>query len=113
MKQLLRLLGILTFWCAWPVFWIYFKRSLGRSRIVLVNPKGEVLLMHQWISSGKWHLPGGGLHADEEKITGALRELREETGVILTPKDMIELGTQTIRMRGFTYDIYAYLAHVE
>ncbi|HSW65586.1 MAG TPA: NUDIX hydrolase [Bacillota bacterium] len=112
MTDFFRLLGMLTYWCAWPVFWVYFKRSYGRSRILLINPAGEILLMQQWISSGKWHLPGGGLHRDEEGAMGALRELREETGVVLTPANLITLGKQTCKAHGFTYDAYIFAAHV-
>ncbi len=113
MTDILRFIGTLTFWCAWPVFWVYFKRSFGRTRIVLINPAGEILLMQQWISSGKWHLPGGGLHEDEETHMGALRELREETGVILVPADLTDLGRQTCRAHGFTYDASMFAAQVD
>lgn len=112
MKWLLSSIGRIAWWCAWPVFWVYFKRSYGRTRVVLVNPKGEVLVMHQWISSGKWHLPGGGLHRDEDKLDGALRELSEETGVRLIASQLANAGKATCRARGFTYDIYVFTAQV-
>ena len=112
MNKLLRLLGIAAFWCAWPVFWVYFKRSYGRTRMVLTNAAGEVLVMKQWISSGKWHLPGGGLHAGEDPLLGGLRELHEETGIILTSANLTPHGKHTWHIRGFTYDMYIYAARV-
>ena len=40
---------------------------------------------------GQWALPGGRLDADETPLLAALRELREEVGVVLTEREV--LGT--------------------
>jgi 8-oxo-dGTP diphosphatase len=41
---------------------------------------------------GQWALPGGYLEVDEDLAPGAARELREETGIELSPDDLRQLG---------------------
>lgn len=48
---------------------------------VLLNPAGEMLLIHH-LATGKWLTPGGHLEpADTSLIGAARRELAEETGI--------------------------------
>ena len=39
-----------------------------------------------------WCFPGGGLEDGEEPVAGAVRELAEETGVVVAPEDLTDLG---------------------
>jgi ADP-ribose pyrophosphatase YjhB (NUDIX family) len=48
--------------------------------IAVFNPRGELLLI-QRSDNGFWALPGGYLEVGERFAEGAIRELREETGV--------------------------------
>ena len=58
-------------------------------RVVVHDSEGRILLFRtrdvtepevgEW-----WELPGGGIEADETHLEAALRELREETGIIAT-----------------------------
>ena len=52
---------------------------------VLVERDGRVLLVQRAIAParGKWDIPGGFLEADEHPEAGAIRELREETGLAI------------------------------
>lgn len=53
---------------------------------VLVIREGRVLLVQRAIDpgKGKWDVPGGFLEADEHPEAGAIRELKEETGLDIT-----------------------------
>lgn len=54
--------------------------------------RGEELLLSRRRSAdefdGRWHLPAGRLEAGESATAGAVREVREETGVEIEPGDL-------------------------
>ncbi|HEY9068003.1 MAG TPA: NUDIX domain-containing protein [Burkholderiaceae bacterium] len=66
--------------------------------IVIVNARREVLLCHV-TGGGHWDLPKGGIAAGERPIDAALRETREETGLLFAPADLTELGRYTYSER--------------
>lgn len=58
------------------------------ARILLTNPAGEffLLLTHFDPEVGlppRWITPGGGIDAGETSLEAAVRELREETGIVV------------------------------
>jgi 8-oxo-dGTP pyrophosphatase MutT (NUDIX family) len=112
MKAFLQKIGTLVFWCAWPVFYVYLRRS-ERTRIVLVNARGEVLVMKQWISPGTWHLPGGGVHKGEPLVPAALRELAEETGIHLSATQLRHVGQGRYDHFGHHFPFHVFVARVE
>jgi ADP-ribose pyrophosphatase YjhB (NUDIX family) len=75
--------------------------------IVYVNPRlvvttfpitdaGEIVLIRRGIEPGKgaWAQPGGFLEIDETVHEAAIRETREETGLIVEPGEIIGLYTR-------------------
>jgi 8-oxo-dGTP pyrophosphatase MutT (NUDIX family) len=58
-------------------------------RVVLTDGSGRVLLFHvltpDQAPDGWWELPGGGLGPGESYLEAAIREIREETGLLLDP----------------------------
>jgi len=105
--KFLTIIGIGLYWLAWPAYQVYLRLS-ERTRVVLVHD-GKVLVMHQWISTGQWSLPGGGMHKGETSLNGAVRELHEETGITADPAALIYLGREAYRAHGhhFMYHVYA------
>ena len=86
MKKLWTLLGRLAFWLSWPGLFVYLYPS-HRARILIISG-GEVLVCKGWLGVGRWELPGGGLHRRETAIQAAMRELREEIGLEVSPEQL-------------------------
>lgn len=61
------------------------------SGVVILNERGEVLLCHA-TETRHWDIPKGMGDPGEPERDAALRELREETGIVLAPDRLIELG---------------------
>jgi 8-oxo-dGTP pyrophosphatase MutT (NUDIX family) len=63
------------------------------ARVFLTNPAGQLLLMLTHWDPGtglppRWLTPGGGIDAGEAVIDAAVRELFEETGMVVSPEDL-------------------------
>jgi 8-oxo-dGTP pyrophosphatase MutT (NUDIX family) len=58
-------------------------------RVVLADAGGRVLLFHvvtaEEAPHGWWELPGGGIDPGETYLEAAIREIREETGLVIGP----------------------------
>jgi len=48
---------------------------------VILNPLGEVLLVHHTYGVQNWEIPGGGGEPGESPVQTAVREVYEETGL--------------------------------
>lgn len=68
--------------------------------VVLVDRHGRLLLQerdeHPVIDPEKWGMCGGHLEPGEDPLTGAVRELEEETGVVLAPGDLTLVEVATV-----------------
>lgn len=72
-------------------------------QIWVCNSQGKVLMTqrHPDIPFGlKWSCTGGSVLAGEEPLAAAVRETREETGILLHPQELILLG-QERRLHSF------------
>ena len=59
----------------------------------VVVDRGRVLLVRRGHepAKGNWSLPGGALELGESLTDGVVREVREETGLTVTPVELVEL----------------------
>lgn len=74
-------LALRTYVLAWQAIWFFTRPSTMGVRAIPVTPKGEVVLVRHTYLDG-WYLPGGGRAMHEPPADAALRELREEIGLI-------------------------------
>lgn len=108
MKKLWQLSGIIAFWLSWPALRLYLNNT--RRTRVIVTSGDKVLLVKVWLGAGQWILPGGGIHRNENPLTAAIREAREETGIELDPVSLKTLDNIEAREYGFKFSCVVYVA---
>jgi 8-oxo-dGTP diphosphatase len=52
---------------------------------------------------GKWTLPGGGINFGEPPVDGMIREVEEETGLIVTSAGLVTVDSLVSHWEGTTY----------
>ncbi|MDD7910156.1 NUDIX domain-containing protein [Pseudovibrio exalbescens] len=69
-----------------------FRRAMTLGvRIAVFNQDGEILLVKHTYLKG-WYLPGGGVDPGETLEQAAIRELREEAGIVpVTPPQFLSM----------------------
>lgn len=63
-----------------------WARKATGSAAVIVNPRGEVLLVRRAYTPNDWVLPGGNADADESPVETVVREVAEEVGLVAHPE---------------------------
>ncbi|MGN6665702.1 MAG: NUDIX hydrolase [Trinickia sp.] len=84
------------------------ERSLSCG-VILLDRRGRILLAHATETS-HWDIPKGQGDPGEAPIDAALRELREETGIELTPERLKDLGRFAYRR---DKDLHLFAARIE
>jgi 8-oxo-dGTP pyrophosphatase MutT (NUDIX family) len=64
------------------------KRSMTLGvRVLATDARGHVCLVRHTYTPG-WHLPGGGVERGETCLEAAIKEAREEAGLLIAPRDI-------------------------
>ena len=83
--------------------------------LTLVDPRGHLLMQerdeHAPVWPDRWCFPGGGLEPGEEPVDGAVRELAEETGIVVAPNDLTDLGQFEVDVPHGHFRYHVYVAH--
>jgi 8-oxo-dGTP pyrophosphatase MutT (NUDIX family) len=61
--------------------WFVRRPKTSGAHAIALTPEGKLILVKLRYARG-WHVPGGGLHSGEPAVDAALRELKEEIGMI-------------------------------
>ena len=101
-----KIAGKLVYFFGYPLFRILI-RGTTRAYIAICY-ENEILLTKNWLGSQKkWRLPGGGVHKNEDLVIAIQRELKEEVGITVEPKDLKQLTTESVAAQ-FKYEFYIF-----
>jgi 8-oxo-dGTP pyrophosphatase MutT (NUDIX family) len=68
--------------------WFRLRRPMTLGvRILAIDPEGKVCLVRHTYTPG-WHLPGGGVERGETCLQAAIKEAREEAGLVIAQGDL-------------------------
>ncbi len=110
-KSIWRRLGRVSFWVTWP-FWFMYLRKGKRTRVI-ITCGDKVVVTRAWLGDGKWSLPGGGIHNGEQAADGAIREVREETGLLLKPIQLKYLGSDHSSKSGLRFNFEQFIVYLD
>ena len=103
MQNFVRLIGRAIYWLGWPGIHIILSGSV-RTRVFVLSPEGQCLLVKPYLGNGRWKLPGGGIRRSEDAVQATERELHEELGIVATSQHIEHLADARMSEEGHRYD---------
>lgn len=83
-------------------------KEVNGSVVIIRNGCTEVLMQLNNRDPQKFELPGGGIKMGETPVMGAVREVQQETGIVIPPHNLLLVGNFVFRERyGIVY-LYEY-----
>lgn len=79
-------------------------------RVLALDGEGRVLLVRHSYGPARWTPPGGGMHAGEDPLLTAARELREETGCTLGSPRVVAVSEERFHGSRNTVNVVVGLA---
>lgn len=69
---------------------ILYKNSAPCASVFILDKDNKLLLVKRAVKpfKGSWDIPGGFLEAGEDPEKGAIREIKEETGLVIQPLEI-------------------------
>ncbi len=110
MKSNTTLIGQSIYWLSWPMLWLILKGTT-RTRVLILNDD-RVLVVKNRIGEGKWSLPGGGIKKNESLVDGAIREVKEETGIKLLNSQLIKLESSKSLTHKLKFNLESYYVNL-
>lgn len=87
----------------------------GKQVAILVLVNNDVILVRvnrPVINDCTWELPAGGCELNENEKQGAIRELKEETGISISPDRLISLDSMSICPNRFVEPPYIFAVEI-
>ena len=109
-RRVWQYLGILCFWVGWPIIFLYLMRS-ERTKLLVVAD-GKILVAKNWLGSGKWNLPGGGIRTGETPDQAVVREVKEELHLTLNAKQIELLTVSSGQFHGMHFTCHYFKANL-
>lgn len=98
---MMKIIEKIAYYLAYPAIAIALCHT-NRTRLVIFY-KDELLVLRGRLSNGRWILPGGGIHKNENANDAVIREVFEETGVTLDKSDINKSDDILIRHRFISF----------
>lgn len=84
------------------------RNEVNGSVVVIKNNCGEILILLNNRNPQKLELPGGGIELGELPVHGAVREVHQETGIVISPHDLLWVGNFVFRERYGIVHLFEY-----
>lgn len=88
-------------------------KEVNGSVVIVRNNCTEILMLLNNRDPQKLELPGGGIELGELPVDGAVREVQQETGIVISPRCLFWVGNFVFRERYGIVHLFEYMNHFE